>query len=127
MTIATCFREVISGGELQMGNVEIPISEPITLSGGMTGGGVFGFSPKGGLQAVEQKVPGGVVGFTGLTWLEELFPPEALVLHAVIELAGTPGDQLAQLASLPVKVQLHQPGARQIATLARIPPRSNSH
>ncbi len=107
--IATCYRSVVSGGELQMGNVEIPISKPIALSGGMTGGGAFDFNSFGGLQQANQTVPGGVVGFTGLSWLEEFFPPEGLELYAVIELANKPGNQLAQPASLPVKVHfLHQ-------------------
>jgi hypothetical protein len=102
--IATCFRSVISGGELQMGNVEIPIAKPIVLSGGMTGAGAFDFNSFGGLQQANQTVPGGVVGFTGLSWLEEFFGPPELVLYAVIELAGKPGDQLAQPAYRPVKV-----------------------
>jgi hypothetical protein len=103
--IETCFRSVVGSGELQMGNVEIPIAKPIELSGGITGAGAFDFNSFGGLQEAKQTVPGGVVGFTGLTWLEELFPPEALILHAVIELAGKPGDQLIQPAFLPVKVR----------------------
>ncbi len=102
--IVTCVRTVTSGGVLQMGNVEIPISTPITLSGGMTAGGLFDYNSKGGLSPIKQTVPGGVVGFTGLTWLLEYFSVEALALRAVIELAGTPGDQLAEPASLPVKV-----------------------
>ncbi|HYJ20592.1 MAG TPA: hypothetical protein VEW07_01060 [Solirubrobacterales bacterium] len=102
--IETCFRSVISGGELQMGNVEVPITSPITLSGGMTASGTFDFNSNGGLQQAKQTVPGGVIGFTGFTWLAEVLPPASLVLRAVIELAGTPGDQLAQPASLPVKV-----------------------
>ena len=102
--IETCFRSVVSGGELQMGNVEIPIAQPFALSGGMTGSGTFDFNSFGGLQQAKQTVTGGVVGFTGFTWLEEVFPPAELNLHAVIELAGKPGDQLAEPAYLPVKV-----------------------
>lgn len=106
--IATCFRSVISGGELQMGNVEIPITEPIELSGGMTGSGAFDFNANGGLQQASQKVPGGIVGFTGFTFLGGL-PPAEQELFAVIELAGTPGDQLADPAYLPVKVHFINP------------------
>jgi hypothetical protein len=102
--IVTCVRTVTSGGVLHMGSIEIPIATPMTLSGGMTGAGLFDYNSKGGLSPIKQTVPGGVIGFTGLTWLLEFFSTEALVLRAVIELAGTPGDQLAEPASLPVKV-----------------------
>jgi hypothetical protein len=106
MAIATCFRTVLTGGVLQTGNVEIPIENPVTLSGGVTATGKFGASPKGGLVPVKQTVPGGLVGLTGLTWLEEFFPPEALALYATIELASTPSDPLSEPVSLPVKLHL---------------------
>jgi hypothetical protein len=108
-TIATCFRLVFTSGELQMGNMEIPITNPITLSGGVTGSGKFVFNSKGGLLPAKQSVPGGVVGLTGLTWLEKFFGPEALALYAVIELAGTPGNPLEEPVSLPVKVHMVNP------------------
>ncbi len=109
MTIETCFRTVFTSGSLQMGNMEIPIENPVTLSGGVTASGKFDAGPKGGLQPAKQNVPGGVVGLTGLTWLEEFFPPEALALYAVIELAGTPSNPLVEPVSLPVKVHLVNP------------------
>jgi hypothetical protein len=34
---------------------------------------------KGGLRPVKQKVPGGVIGLTGLTWLLEFLGSEALI------------------------------------------------
>lgn len=58
------------------------------------------------LLPAKQNVPGGVVGLTGLTWLEEFFSPEALALYATIELAGTPSNPLAQPVLLPVKGHL---------------------
>ena len=103
-SIVTCFREVISGGELQIGNVEIPISKPITLSGGITGAGEFDFNTFGGLSLVKQTVPGGVIGFTGLTWLAEFFGEEALELYAEIRLVNKPSNQLEEPAALPVRV-----------------------
>lgn len=102
--IATCFREVITGGELQMGNIQIPISNPITFSGGETAGGAFDYNSFGGIPKVAEEVPGGVVGLTGFTWLEEILSPSALTLYAVIELVGTPGDQLTEPATLSFKV-----------------------
>src|SRR5262249_16601478 len=86
-SIATCFREVVSGGELQLGKIKIPISNPIALSGGETSGGVFDFNSFGGLAKVEEKVVGGVIGLTGETWLLEFLGSESLTLYAVIELA----------------------------------------
>jgi len=106
MTIETCFRTSFTGGSLQMGNKEIPIETPFTLSGGVTPTGKYGAGPKGGLQPAKQRVPGGVVGLTGLTWLLEFFSSEALTLYAVIELAGIPSEPLSEPVSLPVKVHL---------------------
>lgn len=139
MAIATCLRTVFTAGVLQTGNVEIPIENPITLSGGVTGAGEFGASPKGGLIPVKQTVPGGLVGLTGLTWLEEFFPPEALALYATIELAKTPSDPLTEPVSVPVKIHLtstplgkncylgsnSKPAALQLITGTTSPPSPN--
>lgn len=104
--ITTCLRSVTTAGVLQMGSIEVPLSKPITFSGGTTAAGEFGNSPKGGLPPVKETIPGGVVGLTGLTWLEEFLGPEALEAYAAIELAGTPGDPLVDPVTLPVKVHL---------------------
>jgi len=103
--IVTCFRETFTGGEMQLGNIEFPIANPVKLIGGQTAAGTFHFNAFGGLLPAKQPVPGGVVGFTGFTWLEEYFGPEALLLYAQIELAGSPGDQLTEPATLPVKIR----------------------
>ncbi len=105
-SIVTCFRQVTTEGELQMGNVQIPISNPVTLSGGLTKAGNFDFNSFGGLFKVPHTVPGGVVGFTGLTWLLEYFSTEALSLYAVIELVGIPNELLGEPISLPIKVHM---------------------
>jgi hypothetical protein len=57
---------------------------------------------------VKQKVPGGIIGLTGLTWLAEVLGIEALTLYAATELAGTPrihGEGASEL-ELPIKVHL---------------------
>jgi hypothetical protein len=108
-TIATCFRSVVTGGHFLMGNKEVPIENPMTLSGGLTAEGAVVSSPQGGLTRAKQKVPGGVVGLTGLTWLLELFGVEALSLYATAELAGVPGNPLIQPIHLPLKVHLENP------------------
>jgi len=105
-SIETCFHTEFTGGELQMGKVEIPIEEPITMSGGITAEGTVGFSPSGGLQPAEQSVPGGIVGLTGLTWLGMVLTVPEQEVQATIELAGIPSSPLNETVLLPIKVHL---------------------
>ena len=107
-TTTSCVRSVIKGGYFQMGSKNVPIEKPITLSGGVepVSGAVFA-SPAGGLTPVKQKVPGGVIGLTGLTWLLEFLGSEALTLYAVTELAGQPIVKLGfGTVKLPIRVHL---------------------
>lgn len=93
------------------GNKDVPIKNSIELSGGYnTSGSEFAASPSGGLIPVPQKVPGGVIGLTGLSWLLEFFGSEALTLYATTEAAGFPGPPLSDPLSLPIKVHLTNPG-----------------
>jgi hypothetical protein len=106
-TITSCFRAEITGGTFKMGNKEVPITNPFVLSGGTNPeGNEFSYNSKGGLTAVKQKVPGGVIGLTGLTWLFEFLGSEALTLYAVTELAGQVGNPIEPTFSLPIKVHL---------------------
>lgn len=102
-----CLNAEITGGHFQMGSKDVPISNPINLVGGVKAD-VSGFQagPGGGLYPVKEKVPGGVVGLTGLTWLLEFLGSEALTLYAVTELAGTPNLSNPESVQLPVKVHL---------------------
>lgn len=105
-----CVRTVIDGGHFQMGSKDVPIVNPMTLSGGAEFSGKLAANSKGGLTPVKQKVPGGVIGLTGLTWLAEFLGSEALTLYAVTELAGQPvleagGEQI----TLPIRVHLVNP------------------
>jgi hypothetical protein len=54
------------------------------------------------------RVPGGVVGLTGLTFLFELFGSEALTLYATTELVGQPVLSPTSFA-LPIRVHFDQP------------------
>jgi hypothetical protein len=102
---AVCFRSTITAGHFQMGSKDVPITNPMTLSGAWDSEfNKFYYNSKGGLPPVKQKVPGGVVGLTGLTWLLEFLGSEALTLYAATELAGAPfgGDGV----NLPIKVHL---------------------
>ena len=102
-----CVRSDVTGGYLQTGSKTVPIENPLVLSGavdfefeGFTAG------PEGGLSQTKQKVPGGVVGLTGLTWLLEFFGSDALTLYAVTELAGPPSNFTFSTVTLPIKVHL---------------------
>jgi hypothetical protein len=108
--IAGCVYSVVTGGHFQMGNKDVPITNPITLTGGVEEGLTgFTYNSQGGLKPVKQKVPGGVIGLTGLTWLAEVLGTDALTLYAVTELAGQPQIHGLEEIVLPVKVHLINP------------------
>lgn len=111
--VTGCFRSVISGGHFQMGNKDVPITQPMTLSGGYTEvgpAGEFFANSKGGLTPVKQLVPGGIIGLTGLDWLVNFLNLEGLKLYAVTELAGKPGPLVfGGNFTLPIKVHLINP------------------
>jgi hypothetical protein len=105
-----CVHSVIKSGHFKMGNKDVPITNPITMTGNLdVEGENFGANSEGGLKPVKQKVPGGVVGLTGLTWLLEILGSEALTLYAVTEAVGQPkfgiGTQ-PQTIDLPIRVHL---------------------
>jgi hypothetical protein len=100
-----CVYSTITGGTFQMGSKEVPLANPMTLSGGLQTDGTVVATAKGGLSVVKQKVPGGVVGLTGLTWLLEFFGNESLTLYAATELAGGPTLK-AGILNLPIRVHL---------------------
>jgi hypothetical protein len=106
---SSCQRSVVKSGFVKMGSKNVPIEKPITLTGGTNEFlEHFTWNSKGGLTKVPQKVPGGVVGLTGLTWLLELLGSEALTLYAVTELAATTEPVvLHSLNSFTLKVKIH--------------------
>ena len=105
-----CIRSDVTGGTLQMGSKEVPVEHPLTISGGVDGEFEnFTPGPEGGLTPVKQKVPGGVIGLTGLTALLEFFGSEALTLYGIAELAGTPTNFAFNSVTLPIKVHLVTP------------------
>jgi hypothetical protein len=106
-----CIRSVIPSGHLDVGKKEVPITNPLTIVGGLDENlANFTANSKGGLSKVKQKVPGGVIGLTGLTWLLEFFGSEALTLYAETELAGIPSNFTVETVTLPIKVHLTNPG-----------------
>ncbi|HSK49807.1 MAG TPA: hypothetical protein VK889_04850, partial [Solirubrobacterales bacterium] len=108
-TVTSCQLSTITGGHFKMGSKTVPITNPITLSGGTNGAGEeFASSPSGGLSESPQPVPGGLIGITGLDWLVNFLNAEQLKLYAVTELAGSP--KLTPFAyELPIKVRLVNP------------------
>jgi len=109
ITVKTCVTSEVTGGHFQMGSKDVPITEPITLSGGVTTTGGFVFNSKGGLTPAKQTVPGGLVGLTGLEWLTNVLTGDALKVYAVTELAGTPENPVNPTFKLPIKVHLENP------------------
>jgi hypothetical protein len=107
--VNSCLRAEIYSGRFKIGSKEVPIEKPITLKGGVET--IFAptplyFNSEGGLSKAKQKVPGGVIGLTGLTWLLEFLGSEALTLYATAELVGTPIVASTQYAQLPLRVHL---------------------
>jgi hypothetical protein len=108
--ITSCIRSDVTGGHLQTGSKTVPIENPLEINGGVNEAlEGFDFNSQGGLSKVKQKVPGGVIGLTGLTWLLEFFGSNALTLYAETELAGTPSNFNFDSVTLPIKVHLTTP------------------
>lgn len=105
-----CVRSDVTGGHLLMGKKDVPVENPLKLTGGVNSVfGEFTANSEGGLSKVKQKVPGGVIGLTGLTWLLEFFGSDALTLYATTELAGIPSNFTFSTVTLPIKAHLETP------------------
>jgi hypothetical protein len=105
--MSACLRSVVNSGNFKMGNKNVTIENPITISGGADENlQNFAATSKGGMPPVKEKVPGGLVGLTGLTWLAEFLGIEALTVYAATELAGVPNFGNVEEVILPIKVHL---------------------
>jgi hypothetical protein len=109
-TVVFCQRAIIDGGHFQMGSKDVPIKNPITLSGGINESGKVVANKSGGITPVKQEVPGGIIGITGLDWLVNFLNLEALKLYAVTEIAGQPEISEEGFGlKLPIRVHLINP------------------
>ncbi|HEY0279072.1 MAG TPA: hypothetical protein VGC32_12465 [Solirubrobacterales bacterium] len=107
--IGICEKVEFTGGNISFGSRNIPISSTMVLRGGSESlTGDFVFNGEGGLTAARQQVPGGVIGMTGLKWLDA-FSEKQLKLYATVELAGQLGSTFEPTLSVPVKVHLESP------------------
>jgi hypothetical protein len=110
--VAFCFKYEFSGGHLQLGKKNIPITSPVIFRGGerfVTG--AFLGNSEAGIVAAKQNVEGGLLGLTGSKEIDELLAGyPALAVKATIESAGTPlGSMIEPPFTLPVKVHLENP------------------
>jgi hypothetical protein len=101
-----CIASDIDGGHLRLGDLNMPITDPIEFDGGRTVTGQF---IVGSFDGGSQPIDGGLVGATGMAWLQYVFPPELLALNGDIELAGNPTSPLGSPVTLPIKVRLENP------------------
>jgi hypothetical protein len=106
--VAECIKYTFSGGEIGIGNREVPVTNPIVLRGGVEQiTGDFIDNAEGGIVPVQQTVPGGLVGLTGLKGLDEAIANNAqLKLYATVELAGNHGSVSDEPFTLPIKIHL---------------------
>lgn len=104
--IRFCVTSTVTGGHLKMGSKDTPIVDPIKLVGATTTTGSF---VVGSFDGGRQRVPGGLVGLTGLDWLVDVLGAEALKVYAETQLAGDPSNPAADPFKLKIKVKLINP------------------
>ncbi len=109
--VATCIKFTFDSGSIGIGKREVPVTNPIVLRGGTEQiTGKFIHNSEGGIVPVQQTVPGGLIGLTGFTWLDELLGSnEQLKLSATVELAGNPGPTNLPAFTVPVRIHLENP------------------
>ena len=106
-TITGCATNVIDGGHLQLGTKDTPISDEIKLTVGLNSATQ---AVLGSFDGGRRRIPGGLVGITGLDWLTILFPGGLLEIYAEPELAGpNPVVNPAGNPTLSLKVGLDNP------------------
>jgi hypothetical protein len=101
--LVACAVTDVYGGHLEMGTKDTPISDPIKLTIGI---GEFANGLGATIDGGRQRIPGGLIGITGLDWLRFIYPLNLLQIYAEPELAGPVTTPFPPIG-LPLKVQLH--------------------
>ena len=107
-SLGLCVTSTVNSGHLKLGTKTTPITDPIKLSGSLTTTFPQQFVV-GEFDGGRQKIPGGLIGLTGLDWLAALFPGGLLEVYAEAELAGNPTRPDVAPVYLPLKVKLDNP------------------
>jgi hypothetical protein len=92
----------VSGGHLLMGTKDTPIEDPIKMVMSITSDQQ---TVIGSFDGGRQRIPGGLIGMTGLDWLRFIYPFGLLQIYAEPQLAGTVTNPLDAIG-LPLKVRL---------------------
>lgn len=112
-TVFVCQFAKISAGSFKFGNVTVPVTSPLTLTGGITNDlpGKIVYTSAGGLKASALKVPGGLTGLTGISeQLLNVITLGANTVYAVPQLVGTASISAdGQGFRLPIAVKLKNP------------------
>jgi hypothetical protein len=116
--ILSCIRADTPAGSIRMGNTTVPITQIVTLSGGVlepvAGDNPLFYNSRGGLTGNPLEVPGGLAGLTGISeFLLNLITFGANRVFAQAVLVGQPRLNFANLdLKLPIRVNLLNPFLR---------------
>jgi hypothetical protein len=106
--VGECLKYEFTGGHIGFGKREIPVTNTIVLRGGIEQETENWLqNAEGGIVPVRQTVPGGLIGLTGYSWLDQASQSSnQLKLYATVELAGNVGNLLQPTLNVPVKIHL---------------------
>lgn len=106
--IGACQTATITGGYFKLGKKSVPITKPITLTGGVTNAEVakLRYEAGGGLKAQPIKVPGGLTGMTGISeFILNVLTLGSNDVYATPELVADP-TVTPEGINLPLKIKL---------------------
>jgi hypothetical protein len=107
-----CIRSETNGGHIQIGSKDVPINQQVVFSGGVINDfSTIQYTAQGGLQSPPLRVPGGLVGLTGISeFIINLITFGANNVYAKTELVGVPhAVNFLEGLQLPVQVKLQNP------------------
>ncbi len=110
--VVFCIRSETNSGHIQIGSKDVPINQQVVFSGGLiTDFTTLTYNSQGGLQSPPLRVPGGLVGLTGISeFIINLITFGANNVYAKTELVGTPrAINLLGGLVLPTQIKLQNP------------------